>query len=43
MIAIFKYNCNACYLTNDMKSGYAGDDFSISEVYLNEKQSSEYI
>lgn len=37
MKLIFKYNRNALYLTRDLKERYAGNYFSVLDIYLNEK------
>ena len=37
MKLILKYNRNALYLTIDLKGRYAGNYFSVLDVYLNEK------
>ena len=37
---IFKYNVNANYLTKDLKGGYNSNNFSLLDIYLNEKRKS---
>ena len=37
MNTIFKYNVNAKYSTKDLKGGYNSNNFSLLNVYLNEK------
>ena len=37
MNTIFKYNTNAKYSTKDLKSGYNSNNFSLLDVYLDEK------
>ena len=37
MDAIFKYNANAKYSTKDLKGGYNNNNFSLLNVYLDEK------
>ena len=37
MNPIFKYNGNTKYLIKYLKGAYAGSDFSLLDVYLNEK------
>ena len=37
MNAIFKYNVNAKYSTKDLKGGYNSNNFSLLNVYLDEK------
>ena len=40
MDTIFKYNANAKYLTKDLKGAYNSSNFSLLDVYLDEKGSS---
>ena len=40
MNTIFKYNANAKYSTKDLKGGYNSNNFSLLEVYLDEKATS---
>ena len=37
---ILKYNANAKYLTKDLKGGYNSINFSLLDVYLDEKEPS---
>ena len=37
MNTIFKYNANAKYLTKDLKGGHSNINFSLLDVYLDEK------
>ena len=37
---IFKYNANAKYSTKDLKGGYNSNNFSLLDVYLDEKGTS---
>ena len=37
MDTIFKYNANEKYLTKDLKVGYNSNNFSLLDVYLDEK------
>ena len=37
MNTIFKYNANAKYSTKDLKGGHSNINFSLLDVYLNEK------
>ena len=37
MNTIFKYNANAKYSTKDLKGGYNSNNFSLLNVYLDEK------
>ena len=37
MNTIFKYNANARYSTKDLKGVYSSSNFSLLDVYLNEK------
>ena len=37
MNAIFKYNANAKYLIKDLKGGYNSNNFSLLNIYLDEK------
>ena len=37
MNTIFKYNVNAKYSTKDLKGGYNSNNFSLLNVYLDEK------
>ena len=37
MSVIFKYNANAKYSTKDLKGGYNSNNFSLLDVYLDEK------
>ena len=37
MNTIFKYNSNAKYSTKDLKGGYNSNNFSLLDVYLDEK------
>ena len=43
MNPIFKCNGNAKYLAKDLKSVYAGNNFSVLDLYLNEKRPSVII
>ena len=43
MNPIFKYNENAKYSTKDLKGGYTANDFSVLDVYLDEKEPSSKI
>ena len=38
MNTIFKYNANVRYWTKDLKGGYNGKKFSLSDVNLDEKE-----
>ena len=40
MNTIFKYNANAKYLTKDLTGGYNSNNFSLLDVYLDEKGTS---
>ena len=40
MNTIFKYNANAKYSTKDLKDGYNNNNFSLVNVYLDEKEPS---
>ena len=40
MSTIFKYNVNAKYSTKDLKGGYNSNNFSLLDVYLDEKKTS---
>ena len=40
MNTIFKYNRNAKYSTKDLKGGYNSNNFSLLDVYLDEKKTS---
>ena len=40
MNTIFKYNANAKYLTKDLKRGYNSNNFSLLNIYLDEKETS---
>ena len=40
MRAIFKCNANAKYLTKDLKGSYNSNNFSLLDVYLDEKGTS---
>ena len=40
MNTIFKYNFNAKYSIKDLKGGYNSNNFSLLDVYLNEKGTS---
>ena len=40
MDTIFKYNANAKYLTKDLKGAYNSSNFSLIDVYFDEKGSS---
>ena len=40
MNTIFKYNANAKYSTKDLKGGYNSNNFSLLDVYLDEKKTS---
>ena len=40
MNSIFKYNANAKYSTKDLKGEYNRNNFSLLDVYLNEKEQS---
>ena len=37
MNTIFKYNASAKYLAKDLKGGYKSNNFSLLDVYLDEK------
>ena len=37
MNTIFKYNANAKYLIKDLKGGYSSNNFSLLNIYLDEK------
>ena len=37
MNTIFKYNANAKYLIKDLKGGYNSNNFSLLNIYLDEK------
>ena len=37
---IFKYNANANYWTKDLKGGYNNNNFSLLDIYLDEKGTS---
>ena len=37
MNTIFSYNANAKYLTKDLKGGHSNANFSLLNIYLNEK------
>ena len=37
MKTIFKYNANAKYSTKDLKGGYKSNNYSLLDVYLDEK------
>ena len=37
MNTIFKYNTNAKYSTKDLKGGYNSNNFSLLDIYLDEK------
>ena len=37
MNPIFKYNTNAKHSAKDLKGGYNGNNFSLLDVYLDEK------
>ena len=37
---IFRYNANAKYSTKDVKGGYNSNNFSLLDVYLDEKRTS---
>ena len=37
MNTIFKYNANAKYSTNNLKGGYNSNNFSLLDIYLDEK------
>ena len=43
MKLIFKYNGNAKSSTRDLKGGYTGNNFSVLDIYLNEKRPSAKI
>ena len=40
MNTIFKYNVNTKYSTKDLKGGYSSNNFSLLDVYLDEKRTS---
>ena len=40
MNTIFKYNANSKYSTKDFKGGYSSNNFSLLDVYLDEKRAS---
>ena len=40
MNTIFKYNANAKYSTKNLKGGYNSNNFSLLDVYLDEKEPS---
>ena len=40
MNTIFKYNANAKYSTKDFKSGYSSNNFSLLDIYVDEKGTS---
>ena len=40
MDTIFKYNANAKYSTKDLKDAYNSNNFSLLNVYLDEKETS---
>ena len=40
MDTIFKYNANAKYSTKNLKGGYNSNNFSLLDVYLDEKKTS---
>ena len=40
MSTIYKYNANAKYSTNYLKDGYNSNNFSLLDVYLDEKGTS---
>ena len=40
MNTIFKYNANAKYSTKDLKGGYNSNNFSLLDLYLDEKGTS---
>ena len=40
MNTIFKYNANAKYSTKDLKSGYSSNNFSLLDIYVDEKGTS---
>ena len=40
MNTIFKYHASAKYSTKDLKSGYNSNNFSLLDVYLDEKRTS---
>ena len=40
MNTIFKYNASAKYSTKDLKGGYNSNNFSLLDVYLDEKKTS---
>ena len=40
MKTIFKYNANAKYSSKDLEGGYRSNDFSLLDVYLDEKETS---
>ena len=40
MNTIFKYNANAKYTTKDLKGSYNSNNFSLLDVYLDEKGTS---
>ena len=40
MNTLFKYNANAKYSTKDLKGGYNSNNFSLLDVYLDEKETS---
>ena len=37
MNPIFKYNSNGKYFNKDLMDGYNGTDFSLLDMYLNDK------
>ena len=43
MNTIFKYNDSAKYSTKDLKGGYNSNNFSLLDVYLDEKKTSAKI
>ena len=40
MNTIFKYNVNTKYSTKDLKGGYSSNNFSLLDVYFDEKRTS---
>ena len=40
MNTTFKYNANAKYSTKDLKHGFSSNNFSLLDVYLDEKGTS---
>ena len=40
MNTIFKYNANAKYSTKDLRGGHSSNNFSLLDLYLDEKGSS---